>query len=562
MPTPAALLRELRATRASFGPEAEASKCALLEGLAQARLSSVRVLLAYHEDLLFLRAFPGSNEARQRAVAELRRFAQRWKAVPAAQRVEAEGSGIAGTVSRPLMAWTVLSAFASGEDIDIDWGNVEDDAALDALVARLVAASEQDAYGSGSYSTREWVELARAPGERSLAWLLRAGSATPRATGFAAAWDGAEVPLRWALRDSPRTCTHAHIARPAAPLRTAFRRLMEPAAAHIARPFDAFRHADAREAVRIVALARAALAVRGREVHAMNHPNLADVHVADLGEGVELALIGVPVRERLALEANYGYLLMSHGVPIGYGGVSPLHRQANTGINVFDPFRGSEAAFLWAQMLRAFRARFGVRRFVINGYQFGAGNSEAIASGAYWFYYRLGFRPSLPDNAALAAAEAARLQREPGVRTRPALLRTLARGDLLLDLADHDAADDVDEALLGHLGAAIARRIATLPVDTHAAGERALTRQVQTVLGIRSLARWTAAERAALAQIAPYVALLDVQAWPATDRRALVEWLRAKGAATEHRFAQLGTAQQRFFRELAAVGRAEQQRAG
>lgn len=562
MSSTASLLKRLRTARASFAADAEARKCALLEQLAQARLTSVRALLAYHEDLLFLRAFPGSHDARQLAVAELQRFAQRWKALPAAQRTEAEGSGIAGTVSRPLMAWPVMRAFAPGEDVDIDWRNVEDPAALDALVARLVAASEQDAYGSGHYSTRDWVELARAPAERSLAWLLRAGAASVRPSDFATAWDGAEVPLRWALRDSPRASTHAHLARPAAPLRSAFRRLTEPAAVHIARPFDAIRRADAREAESIVALARAALAVRGREVHAMNHPNLADVHVADLGEGVELALIGVPARERLALEANYGYLLMSHGVPIGYGGVSPLHRQANTGINVFDPFRGSEAAYLWAQMLRVFRARFGVRRFVINGYQFGAGNSEAIASGAYWFYYRMGFRPSLPDNAALAAHEAVRLQREPGVRTRPALLRTLARGDLLLDLADHDAADDIDEALLGHLGAAIARRIATLPVRTHAAGEKALARQVQEALGLHTLARWPAAERAAFAQLAPYVALLDVKTWSAAERRSLVEWLRAKGAATEHRFAQLGTEQQRLFRELAVIGRAEQRRAG
>ena len=113
---------------------------------------------------------------------------------------------------------------------------------------------------------------------------------------------------------------------------------------------------------------------------------------------VILALIGVLPAQRLLLEANYGYVLLSNGVPIGYGGVSPLFRQANTGINVFDPFRGSEATYLWAQTLRAFRSLFGVRRFIINGYQFGAGNAEAIASGAYWFYYRLGFRPTSAAN--------------------------------------------------------------------------------------------------------------------------------------------------------------------
>ncbi len=228
--------------------------------------------------------------------------------------------------------------------------------------------------------------------------------------GFAAAWDAAEVPLRWALADSKRSTTHARLnVRPK--WRSGFRRLAGSAPQELVRPLESIRLLPRREAVRVIDLARSALAARSREVHAMNYANPAEVHLADLGEGVELAVIGVPPRERLLLEANYGYLLLSNGVPIGYGGVSPLFRQANTGINVFDPFRGSEAAFLWVQTLRAFRTLFGVRRFIINGYQFGAGNSEAIASGAYWFYWRLGFRPSLPENVALAAEEGARLKK-------------------------------------------------------------------------------------------------------------------------------------------------------
>ena len=86
--------------------------------------------------------------------------------------------------------------------------------------------------------------------------------------------------------------------------------------------------------------------------------------------------------------------MFSNGVPIGYGGVTTLGAQANTGVNLFESFRRSEAAFLFAQSLRAFRTLFGVTRFVVNPYQFGRDNEEALASGAYWFYDRLGFRPT------------------------------------------------------------------------------------------------------------------------------------------------------------------------
>ena len=129
-------------------------------------------------------------------------------------------------------------------------------------------------------------------------------------------------------------------------------------------------------------------------------------------------MIGIAREHRLALETNTGYALFANGVPIGYGGVTPLFRQANTGINIFDPFRGGEAAFLWVQTLRAFRTLYGSERFVINAYQFGAGNAEAIRSGAFWFYYRLGFRPATAAVRTLAAREAKRMTADAQVSKR------------------------------------------------------------------------------------------------------------------------------------------------
>jgi hypothetical protein len=559
MPSAHSLLNQLREVRSTFGADAEKIKRSLLAGLSTRRLITLRHLVDYHEDLLFLCAFPGDIDTRRSAIAELAAFSRRWRGVSAAVKAEAEGSGMAGTISRPLLAWPLACMLVKGENIDLDWRNVDSPAALDALIARLVSTVEQDSFDGGEYTGRAWVDLARSPDETAFAWVVRGGQAARPSSGFPAAWDSAEVPLRWALRDSPRSITHARL--PMKPvLRNDFRRLAEPVARHVARPLDGIRLLKRREAMPIIDLARSALAARAREVHAMNYPNADDVHVADLGEGVELAVIGVPPAQRLSLEANYGYLLLSNGVPIGYGGVSPLFRQANTGINVFDPYRGSEAAFLWAQMLRAFRTLFGTRRFVINGYQFGAGNSEAIASGAYWFYYRLGFRPSLADNASLAAAEAERLRTHPGERTRPAVLRLLARGDLHLDLEDFDARDFFEERLLTRLGAAVARRIAVLPVRSHHEGEGVLVRAVAKDLDVRELSRWPAGERRGFARLAPYAALLDLRAWSNSERQSLAAWMRTKGAATERGFAMQACWQARFFRELSAAGLEEETR--
>ena len=547
------MLRQLRLSRARFDTRAADLCRDALDRISGTRLRTPRQLLDYHDDLLFLCAFPHSLESRRAAIEQLDTFALRWRGLGELQR-RAAGSGIAGTMSRPPLAWPVAQAWIPQEDIDIDWADLADASAFDALVGQLLGAVERESYESGDYTTRAWIALASRPGERAAAWLVREAS-TRTPPRFLEAWDAAQVPLRWALADSPRSATHARLGLTPV-LRRSFRRLEQPLAAHVAVPLDEVRLLTRAQAAPVIDLARSALAVRGREVHAMNHPNRAEVYLVDLGEGVRLALLGAAPEQRLSLEANYGYLLVSNGVPIGYGGVSPLYRQANTGINVFDAFRGSEATFLWAQTLRAFRTLFGVRRFVINGYQFGAGNSEAIASGAYWFYYRLGFRPGLAEDADLAEQEAARLRRHPAERTSAAVLRRLARGDLHLDLADFDASDYFEESLLNRIGAVVARRIAASAAPSHRDGEAALVHDTVRALGI---GRVPATARRALARLAPVAALLDLERWSEAERRSLGAWLQSKGDAQEHAFALGATKQSRFFRELQAVVRAEGQ---
>jgi hypothetical protein len=255
----------------------------------------------------------------------------------------------------------------------------------------------------------------------------------------------------------------------------------------------------------------------------------------------------------LTLETNTGYLLFANGVPIGYGGVTPLFRQANTGINIFDPFRGGEAAFLWTQMLRAFHTLYGSRRFVINAYQFGAGNAEAIQSGAFWFYYRLGFRPAHAKTRTLAAREAARMASDRRYRCDVRTLRALATGDLHLDLPGFDPDDYFDEALLPQVGACAARQLAKVGVWSRSGAQRRLADDVAAELGIGDSGQWPAPERRGFEFLAPVVAGLGtLRGWSTEEREALAAMMRAKGSPRERDFAHAARDAPRFHRELAA----------
>ena len=88
-----------------------------------------------------------------------------------------------------------------------------------------------------------------------------------------------------------------------------------------------------------------------------------------------------------------GYLIVSNGVRSVTGAEVFCFDRVNTGANIFDEYRGSEAAFLWVQVMRVYHHLTGCTRYIANPYQFGADNDEARKSGAFWFYYRLGYRP-------------------------------------------------------------------------------------------------------------------------------------------------------------------------
>jgi hypothetical protein len=231
-----------------------------------------------------------------------------------------------------------------------------------------------------------------------------------------------------------------------------------------AKPADVWREGPGRR-VRLdkddrralVDLARGTLASLLSETEPFSHASEAEVELHDLGQGIQVALFPCITAMKLALEAYVGYLLLKNHVPVAYGGGWVLGRQARFGINVLPPFRGGESAVLLTQLLRLYAHRFGLKCFLVEPFQIGKGNPDGIRSGAFWFYWRLGFRPRQPELLAVAQAEARRL-RTPGTRTAPALLRRLSESVMTWEtpLAVHWDPIDVDQ-----VGACVSRHILT-----------------------------------------------------------------------------------------------------
>ncbi|MBK7965160.1 MAG: hypothetical protein IPK10_07600 [Bacteroidetes bacterium] len=97
-------------------------------------------------------------------------------------------------------------------------------------------------------------------------------------------------------------------------------------------------------------------------------------------------------------------------MPYAYGGTWLLGSMAKIGLNIFPSYRGGESTWFFAQLMRVYSQEFNPDYFIAEPYQVGRGNPEGIASGAFWFYYKLGYRPLSKLHQTLATKEFAKLK--------------------------------------------------------------------------------------------------------------------------------------------------------
>jgi len=553
-----AILHQLQKVIADFGPGASARKRALLNSLRNVRLGRAHDLIALQRIICFLRAFPDDASvcrAARRAAAE---FPARVARLPRSERARLDDSGMAGTVTRNVYAFAPARWIAQRFPLttEIDWNAYESPESLAPLLQPLLDPLEDEHTEFDAAGVRAWMRSARSQHRGSdLRWLLaQMPAAKVAAQDFRRAYDAAEVPIAWRIEASRAAITSNARVQPVHFRADGMRRPASDARAAIAQPLETVALLSRREARRLLDVWRTAMWARTRSVFQVEQPNFDECYLCDFGRGLGMAAVGVRPELRTALEVSYGYLFLANGMPIGYGGFTTLFHQLNTGINVFPEYRGGEAAYTFEQALRAMCTLTGSGHVIINPYQFGAGNDEALASGSYWFYYRLGFRSVDTAVARLAQREFERLRADRAYRVPIATLRKLAVCDLRLDLTDR--VDRLfDETWLPAIARGITTALARESVLNRGQALARMTRRIATVLGI-DLARWTARERAGFAQFAPILAQIDdLASWSTSDKDALAALARARWAKVERGFIARMSEHDRLRMALAALGR-------
>ena len=620
---PQRLLNQLDELKTRFGPRDGKKLQAILERLRRQRFTDVEELLHYHETLLFLRAYPHTAATLRLAERELQSFAKR---IAGLRETDADlspldppqVSGIAGTAvsdtfSYPIVRWLTK---LQPRRLALDWDWFDDEYRLAATWPRFMPLLEEDAFVEANVPYDEWLRAATAQprGQRAgadraavasgeVVWLVDRFESLPGSEKEKAElYDSLKLYVRWSptyrlTRTGMRLTTLGRLATSATPPTP---RTPAPAANKIffhREPLIQRRDVSLQRALEappppliklspqqgqaILDLVRAASTVRYRELYGFTNGDASRVFKADLGRGVEIFIVGLPPGLRLPLRAYHAAMIFKNGVPVGYFEGISLFERMESGFNLYYTFRDGETAWLYARLLGVFRQQLGVTAFSIDPYQIGYENFEGIESGAFWFYRKLGFRPTRPDIMKLVLREEKKLAARPGYRTSPATLHKLAEGPMIFELADtagpsldgvtpsrarlsratpsrptfgRIAIGDWDRFQVRNIGLAAARQMAAKYRGDAAAFRREAIRKLERGLGI-SAKGWRMAEFGALSDFAVALSLVeDLSSWTTVEKQALLGIIRAKAGAEESRYLKLMQKHERLRAAMIKLG--------
>lgn len=415
-----------------FDEQGNARKLSLLREISGMKLPLNRALPVYYTLLLFMCAHPADNELLQLAEAELKRLSATLKNAGRITQKQFVNSGlphtdVVSTFSQDLLKWMLnngsynlgIDSFASGKET------------LNNVLQFTLPALEKE-ITTYDLPAAKLLERLKIKKENRLAFLL---SETDKLEQQPYIKDhffnslGVYVKVQPAGRQ----------------LSKAYNRI-DPGTVYyqrdILKKFDALQLFNTKlpvpENLSEQALAaldtcvKNALIILQRETDPVTYIDKNSIRLYRLERGISIALYGMRPERQLPLESYVGYTLFKNGFPAAYGGGWVFGRRSLFGINIFEAMRGGESGYMMCQLLRVYRQAFGVDHFEVEPYQYGKGNPEGIQSGAFWFYYRFGFRPADRQLNALAESEAQQIAAVKGYRSSQETLRKFTQSNLVL----------------------------------------------------------------------------------------------------------------------------------
>jgi hypothetical protein len=549
-----ALLTDLEAAKNNFGQGAASTTVELLKKASRARFRDSKPLLRFHEALLFLRAFPQSLSVVSSTEALLNTFHERIGKINASGADmpdfdDFDTSGVAGTSMQDTLSFEAARWLVRRipRHVTIAWKDYEEERAMGATWPRFIPLLAEDSDVEANIPWRRWVDAARG-GERDLSWLIRQfeqlkleRNEAERAHARIELYDSLRIPIRWDLGNLKLSRTR-NWSRPrklffhTEPL---ISRKDVSLAREFARPAAQLKRVSLRDGESVMRLIREVMVVRYRELYGTTLGDPRSVVRADVGRGVVIYLWNLPPERRLPLRAYVAGFTLKNGVPINYIEAIGLCEWIEVGFNTFYTYRQGETAWIYAQALRCLCAMTRATTISVYPYQIGQNNDEALDSGAFWFYRKLGFRSGNPELEELARSEERKIAADPQHRTAKRILKRLAEAHVFYEVIRkhgakaRKASGPWDNFSTRNLALRVNRRMAR-----NFGGDSVRIREASVSAVTRALSldtrRWPDAEIRSLDNWSLVLTLIPrLSSWTSEEKRALEKIIRSQSGRNE-----------------------------
>lgn len=510
-------------------------------------------LIKYHDCLLAMLAYPETKELFDLSSGALNKVKKEVSKIFSGSNRQRQttltGTGIAGSQIIGSFSYSIACWLSENFSEDVEIDSSQSDAETVRLFFRqILPRTEYEMVSTGEFSLlQRIIKLKGKNRDTALSWLLQqieASGLPERTKEFL--FHSLKVYIRWKLDHSiynrsssqilnSKIFYHKEIIRQAETKKLVTKKIPAP------------KKLTAEEKRHFINTARSTLAFLYRETEPFTYADENEITSFRLERGLTIILYGMTHERRLSIESYIGYLALKNGIPVAYGGGWIFGTRCQFGINILPPFRGGESSLLFTNLLRVYKQQFGIRCFAVKPYQFGKNNLEALQSGAFWFYYKHGFRPERKDVQKLADEEWRKKIENKKHRTPIDLLKKFTASNLVLHLSkdfypDFDAAkvsaaitNFINEKFSGNRKIAVAECLKKTKESL-----KLKTLDHRNKYEIKALQEWSL-----LAQTC-----LDLSNWKDQDKNQFVKLFRTKGRESEIEFIRQLQTSRRFWIDL------------
>jgi hypothetical protein len=549
------LLKRLATLKSQFDPAATGEKLELLKTLAGQSLRETKQIIKYHDDLCFIQAYPDNKVILTEVNRALSNFSKIIDQIGKKKREnDFENTGIVGsTISYAFSYQTAEWLYRHySEDITISWEYFDQQDILLEFLQALISPFEAPALDDMNLNTEAWIKfVASQEGKTDFHWLLHkiVQSGVPE-RDLEAIYELMDIPLNWnlGLKTVSRTIARIPLAKTFYQVDKLSNKRLEMRK-HVRLPIDAPILVSVSKGRKLIGKSISDLAIRSREIYPLFFANPKDVWMINLDRAITFIFIGMKPLRRFPLESEYFFLGLKNNIPITYGSGTICIDQIEVAANIFNSFRQGESVFIYAQLMRTFHQMFKTRSFLVQKFQIGAEeNEDALKSGAFWFYYKLGFRPIDKDIAIFAEREDKKRQRVKGYRSPLHVLEKLATSDMRFFVTGKST--PADKLCLPGLALLMSKYRGA------ESNSPKIVRDVCKVLHIDNFSQWSGAERYWFEQFGPLLMNIpDLSHWTKSELKDLGSLVKSKGRPSELEFIHGLMTHKRFLKVLFSLSK-------